>query len=61
LPPDQVARNLTQKLLVYGTGHAIEFSDRAAVETIVAEVRAKNYGFRTMVHAIVQGPTFRSK
>ena len=59
--PDQFARNLTQKLLVYGTGHGIEFADRPAVEAIVAEVRAKNYGFRTMVHAIVQSSTFRSK
>jgi hypothetical protein len=59
--PDQFARNLTQKLLVYGTGHGIELADRPAVETIVAEVRAKNYGFRTLVHAIVQSPTFRSK
>ncbi len=59
--PDQFARNLTQKLLVYGTGHGIEFADRPAVETIVAEVRAKNYGFRTLIHALVQSPTFRSK
>ena len=59
--PDQFARNMTQKLLVYGTGHGIEFSDRATVEAIVADVRSKNYGFRTLVHAIVQSPTFRSK
>jgi Protein of unknown function (DUF1585) len=59
--PDQFTRNLTQKLLVYGTGHGIEFADRPAVETLVAAVRSKNYGFRTLVHAIVQSPTFRSK
>ncbi|HEV3117492.1 MAG TPA: DUF1592 domain-containing protein, partial [Gemmataceae bacterium] len=59
--PDQFTRNLTQKLLVYGTGHGIEFADRPAVETIVADVRSKHYGFRTLVHAIVQSPTFRSK
>ena len=59
--PDQFARNLTQKLLVYETGHGIELGDRPAVEAIVADVRAKNYGFRTMVHAIVQSSTFRSK
>jgi hypothetical protein len=59
--PDQFARCLTEKLLVYATGHGMEFADRQTVDTIAAEVRAKNYGFRTLVHAIVQSPTFRSK
>jgi Protein of unknown function (DUF1588)/Protein of unknown function (DUF1585)/Protein of unknown function (DUF1592) len=59
--PDQFARNLTQKLLVYGTGHALEFADGAAVDRIVAEVRDRKYGFRSLIHALVQSPTFRSK
>jgi hypothetical protein len=59
--PDQFARNLTQKLLVYGTGHKLELADGDTVEKVVAEVRSKKYGFRTMIHAIVQSPTFRSK
>jgi mono/diheme cytochrome c family protein len=59
--PDQFARNLTEKLLVYGTGHGLEFSDRATVRKAVAEIRLKNYGFRTLIHTIVQSETFRSK
>jgi hypothetical protein len=59
--PDQVARNLAEKLLVYGTGHGLEYADRAVVENLVAGAKAKNYGFRTLVHEIVQSPTFRSK
>jgi hypothetical protein len=58
---DQFARGLTEKLLVYGTGHGLELADRQTVENIVADIRAKNYGFRTLIHAIVQSPTFRSK
>ncbi len=55
------SRGLTQRLLVYATGHAIEFADRPAVDTIVADLRSHAYGFRSLIHAIVQSPTFRSK
>ena len=59
--PDQFARGLTQRMLVYATGHGIEFADREVVESILKEVRAREYGLRTLIHAIVQSPTFRSK
>jgi hypothetical protein len=39
----------------------MELADRDTVEKVVVEVRQKKYGFRTMIHAIVQSPTFRSK
>ena len=44
---DQMARNLTRKLLIYATGADIQFADREVVEQIVARVRGRNYGFRT--------------
>lgn len=59
--PDQIARCLTEKLLVYSTGHKLELADRPAVDQIVAAVRDRGYGFRSLVHAVVQSPTFRSK
>jgi hypothetical protein len=59
--PDQIVRNLAQKLVVYSTGHGIEPADRAAVDQIVAAAKAKNYGFRTLIHEIVQSETFRNK
>jgi hypothetical protein len=59
--PDQFARSLTEKLLVYGTGHGLEFSDRATVRKVVAEIQSKNYGFRTLIHIIVQSDIFRCK
>ncbi len=56
-----LARNLVGKLLVYATGAELGFSDRAAVEEIVARTRDDDHGLRTLVHEIVQSETFRSK
>ena len=54
---DQIARSLTEKLLVFATGHKMEFADRDTVEKIVAALRSKNYGFRTLIHEVVQSET----
>jgi hypothetical protein len=56
--PDQIARNLVQKLIVYSTGAEIQFADREVVEDIVARIRPQNYGFRTLVHEVVQSRVF---
>jgi len=58
---DQLARNLTQKLLIYATGADIQFADREVVEEIVKRLREKNYGFRTLVHEVVQSRVFLNK
>jgi hypothetical protein len=58
---EQFARALAEKLLVYGTGHELEFADRAAVTRIIDQARGSNYGLRTLVHAVVQSPTFLNK
>ncbi len=58
---DQLARNLTQKLLVYSTGADMQFADRELVEQIVARLATENYGFRTLVHEIVQSRAFLNK
>lgn len=57
--PDQLATNLTRKLLTYALGRRIGFSDRPAVDEIVRQVRAQNYGFRSLIHAIIQSPLFQ--
>ncbi|MBK8094652.1 MAG: DUF1592 domain-containing protein [Verrucomicrobiaceae bacterium] len=59
--PDQIARNLAEKLLTYATGAEPQFADREVIEQIVAKVKTKNYGFRTLVHEIVQSRPFRNK
>ncbi len=55
---DQLARALTEKLLIYATGRGLRFSDRAVVKEIVARSRARNYGFRSLIHEIVQSRMF---
>jgi hypothetical protein len=59
--PDQICRNLTAKLLTYATGADVQFADREIVEQIVATLRTKNFGFRTLVHEVVQSRAFRNK
>jgi mono/diheme cytochrome c family protein len=55
---NQVARCLTEKLLVYATGRAPRFSDRAVVEDIVARIQTRGYGLRSLIHEVVQSRTF---
>jgi len=58
---DQLARNMAQKLITYATGADLQFADREIVEQLVAESRAKNYGFRSLLHAVVQSRAFLNK
>ncbi|MGE3807528.1 MAG: DUF1585 domain-containing protein, partial [Gemmataceae bacterium] len=58
---DQLARALTVKLVTYGTGAAPQAADQQEVEAIVRQVKDKNYGFRALVHAIVQSRLFQHK
>lgn len=58
---DQMTRNLAEKLLVYSTGADIQFADREVVEQIVAKMREKKYGFRSLIHEAVQSRVFVNK
>lgn len=58
---DQLARALTEKLLTYATGGAPTRADRVEIEAIVARIHGKGYGFRTVVHEVVQSELFRRK
>ena len=57
----QIATCLTEKLMVYGLGRQLGFSDRAAIQEIVAKVERKGYGFRTLIHEVIRSPLFRKK
>ncbi len=56
--PDRVARCIAEKLLVYGLGRGLGFSDRETVETIVGKARAKNYGFRSLIQEVAASEAF---
>lgn len=58
---DQVARALAEKLLSYGTGGTPAKSDQPEIDAIVARIRPKEYGLRTLVHEIVQSKLFQQK
>ena len=59
--PDDIARCVAENLLVYSTGHEITFSDREFVDAIVEQVADNDYGFRSIVHAVVSSPLFMTK
>jgi hypothetical protein len=56
--PDRIARCLSEKLLTYALGRGTGFSDRATIEQIVARMRDKNYGFRSLLQEIVASKAF---
>ncbi len=58
---DQIARALTEKLLTYATGGGPTRADRAEIGAMVARIRVKGYGLRTLVHEIVQNRAFQNK
>jgi hypothetical protein len=58
---DQLARSLTEKLLIYATGGALQAADKPEVEAIIGKIRDKNYGFQTLIHEIVQSKVFQTK
>ncbi len=59
--PDKLARNMAEKLVTYATGRGISFADREEIENIVEQVRAKNFGLRSLVHAVAASSLFQCK
>ncbi|QDT36402.1 DUF1592 domain-containing protein [Stratiformator vulcanicus] len=58
--PDQITHCLIEKLLVFGTGRELSFSDRDEVDRLVAAVRADGNGLRTLLHHVTQSEVFQS-
>ena len=56
--PEVMATTLAEKLLSYSLGRGIGFSDRPVLEEIVEGTKKQNYGFRSLIHAIVQSEPF---
>jgi hypothetical protein len=56
--PDRIARCIAEKLLVYGLGRGLGFSDRKTVEAIVTQVRQKNYGLRSLMQEVAASEAF---
>jgi hypothetical protein len=59
--PQVVARCVAGKLVTFATGQATEPGDLLALDAVVADAAAHDYGLRSLVHAVVQSELFRSK
>jgi mono/diheme cytochrome c family protein len=57
----QIARSLTEKLVTYATGQPVDFGDHRAVNQILADAEASDYGLRSLVHAVVASELFLRK
>jgi hypothetical protein len=58
---DQLARALAAKLLSYATGATPSAADQQEIDAIIAKVHDKKYGFRSLVHEVVQSQVFQRK
>jgi hypothetical protein len=58
---DAFARCLAEKLLTYGLGREMGFSDRDDIAAITRQVEAQGNGLRTLIHAIVKSETFATR
>lgn len=58
---DQLARSLAEKLMTYATGAEPTKLDQPHLDAIVANVRARNHGFRSLIHEVVKSPVFQTK
>lgn len=56
----QLLKNLAQQLLIYATGRPVAFSDRAALNNILAKTKRQGGGIRTLIHEIVLSPLFQT-
>ncbi|TVQ02953.1 MAG: DUF1592 domain-containing protein, partial [Planctomycetaceae bacterium] len=59
--PDQLARALASKLVAYATGAPPTLADQPAIDRMVDRLRDENYGFRTLIHQVVQSELFQMK
>jgi hypothetical protein len=59
--PGQLARNVVQRLVTYGTGCPVSFGDHRVVDQILQQTADTEYGLRSLVHAVVASELFREK
>lgn len=54
-----LAHGLAEKLAIYGLGRRMGFSDRGELAAIVERAAPGGYGFRELIHQLVQSDLFR--
>ncbi|MCO8124177.1 DUF1592 domain-containing protein [Stieleria sp. TO1_6] len=58
---EQLARNLTRRLLTFATGAGVSFADRDVIESILDENSEQGYPIRSLFQAVVLSELFRNK
>ena len=58
---DQFSACLAEKLLVYGTGRALNYADRQIVRKIASDAREQGHGFRDLIVEVVLSESFRTR
>jgi len=58
---DDLARQVTQKLLSYALGRQLEYYDEPAIRKIAAALEEADYGMQTLIYEIVDSYPFRFK
>jgi hypothetical protein len=59
--PEQLAHNVVAKFITYGTGAPVGFADRAGLAATVAQTAQADYGFRSLLVAVVLSDIFQTK
>lgn len=58
---DQFVRTLTEKLLTYALGRAVQHYDMPAVRTILRDAGAANYRWSSLILGIVESQPFQMR
>jgi Protein of unknown function (DUF1592)/Protein of unknown function (DUF1588)/Protein of unknown function (DUF1585)/Protein of unknown function (DUF1587)/Protein of unknown function (DUF1595)/Planctomycete cytochrome C len=59
--PEQFVQTLTEKLMTYGLGRSLDYTDMPTVRAIVRAAAGQDYRFSALVWGIVNSPQFRQK
>ena len=58
---DKFRRCLVEKVLVYALDREVNFTDNTLIDQLVHEMSSKDDSMHTLIHALVQSETFRTK
>lgn len=59
--PEKIAHTVMEKCIIFATGASIQFADRKEMESMLQHISDENYGFRSLIHAVVQSEIFLNK
>ncbi len=59
--PEQFAQALTEKLMTFALGRAVEYHDMPTVRRIVRQAAEDDFRFESIVRGIVHSPAFRMR